>query len=96
MSFAPNCAAVESVCHEHIDNAPIEVLDHAVGARRAWLGQAVLNVQGLAQLVKLMVARGLALTAGKQPVGEILAVVGQNFLHLDRARLVQCVDFPVK
>lgn len=39
-----------------------------------------------------MVARGLALTAGKQPVGELFAVVGQNFLHLDRARLVQCIQ----
>ena len=35
----------ESVCLEHIGNAPIEALDHAVGARRAWFGQAVFNVQ---------------------------------------------------
>lgn len=39
-----------------------------------------------------MVARGLALTAGKQPVGELLAVVGQNFLHLYRTSLVQSVQ----
>ena len=35
-----------------------------------------------------MVAPGLALTACKQPVGELFAVVSQNFLHLDRASLV--------
>lgn len=50
------------------------------------------NVQGLAQLVKLVVTRGLTLTAGKQPVGELLAVVGQDFLHLDRGSLVQGVE----
>jgi len=45
-----------------------------------------------AQFFKLMVTRGLALTACKQPVDELLAVVGQDFLHLDRARLVQGVQ----
>ena len=79
----------ESIRFEHIGNAPIEALNHGVGSGHAWLGQAVFNVQCLAQLVKLVVARGLALTAGKQPVGELFAVVGQNFLHLDRASLVQ-------
>jgi hypothetical protein len=52
----------------------------------------MLNAQGLAQLVKLMVTHGLALTACKQPVGELLAVVGQNFLHLDRTSLVQGIE----
>jgi len=82
----------ESMRSEHIGNAPIEALNHAIGSGRAWLGKAVLNAQGLAQLVKLMVARGLALTACKQPVGELFAVVGQNFLHLDRASLVQGIE----
>ena len=77
---------------QQIGNAPIEALDHAVGAGRAWFGQAVLNVQGLTQLIKLMVARGLMRATGKQPVGELLAIVGQNFLHLDRASLVQGVE----
>ncbi len=69
----------ESMRFERIGNAPIEALKHAIGSGRAWLGQAVFNAQGLAELVKLMIARGLALTAGKQPVGEFFAVVGQNF-----------------
>jgi hypothetical protein len=81
--------AGESVGFEHIGNEPIEALDHTVGSGSAWLGLAVLNVQCVAQLVKLLVSRGLALTACKQPVGELLTVVGQNSLHLDRASLVQ-------
>lgn len=35
----------EPMGFEHIGNAPIEALDHAVGAERAWLGQAMFNVQ---------------------------------------------------
>lgn len=69
----------EAVSFEHIGNAPIETLNHAVGSGCAWLGQAILNAQSLAQLIKLMITRGLARTAGKQPVSELLAVVGQDF-----------------
>jgi hypothetical protein len=74
--------AGESVSCEHIGNAPIETLHHAIRSGCAWLGQAVFNAQAPAHLVKLMVTRGLALTACKQPVGELLAVVGQNFCIL--------------
>jgi len=79
----------ESMRFEHFSDTPVEALHHAIGSGRAWLGQAVFNVQCLAQLAKLVVARGLALTAGKQPADELFAVVSQNFLHLDRANLVQ-------
>ena len=79
----------ESMGFEHIGNAPSKGFDRAIGSGRAWLGQAMLNVQGLAQLIKLLVARGLTLTAGKQPVGELLAVDGQDFVHIDRTSLVQ-------
>lgn len=82
----------ESMGFEHIGNAPIKAFDHAIGSGRAWPGQAMFNVQGLAQLIKLMVARGLALTAGKQSVSELLAVVGQDFLYFDRTSLVQGVQ----
>ncbi len=72
----------EPMCFEHIGNKSVESLNHAVGSGRAWLGQAMFNVQGLEKLIILMVARGLALTTGKQPVGELLAVVGQDFCIL--------------
>jgi hypothetical protein len=66
----------ESMGFVHIGNAPIKAFIHAIGSGRAWLGQAMFNFQGLAQLIKLMVARGLAPTGAKQLVGELLAVVG--------------------
>ena len=48
--------AVESMRLEHIRNAPIETLDHPTGLGRSGLGQPVLDLQRLAQLVKLMLA----------------------------------------
>ena len=58
-----------------MSDTPVEALHHALGHGRTWLGQAMFNAQGLAQLIKLIVARGLALTADNQPVGELLAVI---------------------
>ena len=78
----PIFTAGESVSCEHTGNAPIEALHHAIRFGRAWLNQAGLNAQGLAQLIKLMVVRGLTRATGKQPVGELFTIVGQNFLHL--------------
>ena len=49
----------------------------------------MLNAQRLAQLIKLMLATGLAFTAGKQAIGKFLAVIGQQLLNFDRASLVQ-------
>lgn len=54
---------------EHIGNAVIKALRHAIGSGRTWLSQAVLNVRGLAKLIELMVVRDMALTAGEQTVG---------------------------
>ena len=82
----------KSVCLEHIGNAPIEAVDHAVGALRVRFGQAVFNLQGLAQLIEVIAGQVLALMAGEQPVNELLAAVGYDFLHLDRARLLQCLQ----
>lgn len=71
-------AAVKAVRLEHIGNAPIETLDHAIGSGRSGrsgLGQSVFNTQGLAQLIKLVLPCGLALSAGKEPVRELFAIV---------------------
>ena len=84
----PIFANGESRGFEIIGNAAIKAFDYSLGLRRAWLGQAMFNVQGLAQLIILMVTRGLVLTAGKQTVGELLAIVGQDFLNLDRTSRV--------
>lgn len=74
---------------EHIGNAAIESLDHAIGLGRAWLGQAVLNALICAEQIELVLPRGLALRAGKKTVSEIFSVVGQNLLSFDVEGLVQ-------
>ena len=84
-----SCPVAKAVGLEHIGNAPIEALDHAVGLRRPRLGQAVLDAQGLTQLIKLMRSTGLALSAAKQTVSELFSVVCQQLADFDRARLVQ-------
>ena len=43
--------AAKAVGLEHIGDAPIEAFDHAVGLGRPGLGQTVLDVQGLTQLI---------------------------------------------
>ena len=82
-------AAAEPVGFENIGNAAVEALDHSVGSGRSRLGQPVFNPQRLAKLVKLMAATGLALSGCKEPVRELLAVVGQQLVDFDRAGLVQ-------
>ena len=84
--------AVESVGLQNIRYAAVEPLHHAVGSRCSGLGQPVLYAQLLAQLVKLMVASGFALSAGKQAVRELFAVAGQQLGDSDRAGLVQCLQ----
>ena len=81
-------ATVESVGLEHIGNAAIESLDHAIGSGRPGLGQSVLDAQLPAQLIELMVAAGFAFLAGKQAVRELLAVVGQQLGDPERTGLV--------
>ena len=82
-------AAAESLGLQDIGNAAVEALDHAVGAGCPGLGQPVLYAQRLAQLIEFMVATGLALAAGKQPVCKFLAVVRQQLVDSDGAGLVQ-------
>lgn len=57
--------------YAHIKKA----LHHAIGLGRAWPGQTMLYAQRLAQSAKLMIAAGLPVPAGKQPISELLAVV---------------------
>ena len=85
-------AAAEPVGFENIGNAAVEALDHSVGSGRSRLGQPVFNPQRLAKLVKLMAATGLALSGCKEPVRELLAVVGQQLVDFDRAGLVQSFE----
>ena len=63
---------------EHIGNAAIEALHHAIGLRRSGFCEAMLNPQRLAQLIEPMLACGCTLAAGKEPVGELFAVVREH------------------
>lgn len=53
---------------EHVRYPAVEAFDQAVGSGRSGSGQAVLDAQLLAQQVKLVLAAGLLLAAGKQAV----------------------------
>jgi hypothetical protein len=41
---------------EHVADAPVEAFDHAVGLRRLGLGQTVFDAEGLAELIKFVLA----------------------------------------
>jgi hypothetical protein len=58
-------AAVEPVGLEHIGDAAIEPLHHAIGFRCPWPGQPAPDAQSLTQRIGLVVAAGLAFFAGK-------------------------------
>jgi hypothetical protein len=56
-------AAGELVTSQHLFDAVVEVLDHAVGLRAPRAGEAMLDAQRLAQLIKLMPAAFAARSA---------------------------------
>lgn len=83
---------VEAVASQHIGNAPVKALDHAIGARRSGFGQPVLNAQACAQLIELMFPCGLPGPRGKEAISELLAVVGEHLLNAHRAGLVHGIE----
>jgi hypothetical protein len=70
--------ALEVPRTEHLGDASVEAFDHAVGLGSSDRCQAVLDAQCLAELVKAVISRRLALSRGEQSVGELLAVVGED------------------
>jgi len=58
-------ATVEVMGAQHIGDARVKALHHAIGLRVTRAGQPVLDAQILAQQVELMLARRLAFTVGK-------------------------------
>ena len=65
----------KSMCLEYISNPPVKALYHSIGLGRPGPSQPVLYAELLAQPIKLMVATGHLLPAGKQAIGEFLAIV---------------------
>ena len=60
---------------QDVADAAIEAFHHAIGLRRLRLGQTMLDAQGLAELVELVLATRLTVPGAKQPVGERLATL---------------------
>ena len=71
-------ARVEVMGLQDVADAAIEAFHYAVGLRCPGLGQTMPNAQGLAELVELVLAARLAAPGAKQPVGELLAMIGQQ------------------
>jgi len=85
-------AAAEVVCTQDLRNAAVEALDHAVGLRPAWRGEAVVDSELGTALIKAVRSSGLALAVGGEAVGEFLGVVGQGRVDLERCVLVQRLE----
>lgn len=84
--------AVEAVGLQHLLKPAVEPLDHAVGLWRARPGESVLNAQAVTQEVEFVIARGVLGAAAEQPVGELLAVVGQDGADHKRRCLGQLLE----
>ena len=84
--------AVEPVRLQLLLKHAVEPLYHAVGLRRAGLGEPVFDAQAVAQEFELVLARGVLGAAAEQAVGELLTVVGQDGLDHKRRGLGHLVD----
>ena len=70
-------------------DASVEALDHAVCLGRLWRGQAVVNDQGCAEFVELILARRSAFTQAEEPICELLAIVRKYRSDADRTGSLQ-------
>jgi len=80
---------IETVGRQNRCDPAIEALGHAVGLRATRLGEAVLDAQGMAALIKLVSSTGRFLSRAKQAISEPFAIVDQQPGYLDRAGLAQ-------
>lgn len=76
--FVQVLAAVKAGGGEHLRDAAVEALDHAVGLGMAGFDQAMLNGIGGTDLIEDVRPSGLALAGGAETVGELLAVVSEH------------------
>jgi len=70
---------------KHLLYPTVELFDHAVGLRRFWWGQAVLDAELGTELVELMLARRSTLAQAEEAIGELFSVVRENRADADRA-----------
>jgi hypothetical protein len=69
---------------EDILYTPVESLNHAVGLRRLWWGQTVVDAKFGAQRVKLMFAGRRTLAQAKETVSKLLTIIGKNGANAQR------------
>ena len=74
--------AVEAVGFHHVADAAVESFHHAIGLRRLWWGQAVLDAQFSVEPVELV-------ADGWCPIGKFFSTIGQYLGYDDRAGPVQ-------
>ena len=68
---------------QHRADPAIAALDPAVGLGMTGLDEAVVDVVALASAIKAMTPGGIAFAGGAAAIGEFLAIIGQDFLHLE-------------
>ena len=69
---------------DDVADAPIEALHHDICLRLAWRDEAMFDVELLAQPVEDVVPAGLLFLAlAGEPIGELPAVIGEQFADLD-------------
>lgn len=71
-------AGSEVVALQHFLDASVEALDHAVGLGRFRRGQAVLDVERLAEYVELVFPSRGAFAQAKQAIRELFSIIRQN------------------
>jgi hypothetical protein len=71
------------VVAKDVGDTAVEALDHAVGLWCSSLGQAMLNAERGTDYIEQMVACGFTLAGGTKAVGELFAVIGEDFGDLN-------------
>jgi len=69
-------AADEMMALQHLFDAAVEALDHAIGLRMHRRREAVLDAEIGAEAVEIVLTGCHSLAQAEQPVGEFLAVIG--------------------
>jgi hypothetical protein len=68
---------------------PVEPLNHAVGLRRLWWGQTVVDAEFAAQRIELMFASRCTLAQAKETVSELLTIIRKNGSNAQRTRALK-------
>lgn len=85
-------AAAEEVRAQHLGDAAVEALDHAVGLGPARRDEAMFDAELGTALIKAVRPGRLTLAVGGEAVGEFFGVVGQDRVGFERRRLVQLLE----